>query len=99
MGEASFNRKLQANRQGRIKTLFTALSCVIENLPLIPHWTAQTAFFFLQLAEWISFSSTRQLDEAFQLPDAGGVAHFPQGFRLDLADALAGDLELAADFL
>ncbi len=44
-------------------------------------------------------SRPRQFDEAFQLPDAGGVAHFPQSLGLDLADALAGDLELAADFL
>jgi hypothetical protein len=27
------------------------------------------------------------------------VAHFAQGFGLDLADAFAGDLELVADFL
>jgi hypothetical protein len=40
----------------------------------------------------------RQLDEAFELPDAGGVAHFAQRLGLDLADALAGDLELAARF-
>ena len=39
----------------------------------------------------------RQLDEAFELPDAGGVAHFPEGLGLDLADALAGDLELAGE--
>ena len=44
-------------------------------------------------------SRSRQFDEAFELPDAGGVAHFPQCLGLDLADALAGDLELAADFL
>ena len=43
-------------------------------------------------------SRSRQLDEAFQLPDAGGVAHFPEGLGFDLADPLAGDLELAADF-
>ena len=41
----------------------------------------------------------RQLDEAFQLPDPRRVAHFPQGFCFDLADPLAGDLELTADFL
>ena len=35
-------------------------------------------------------SSPRQLDEAFELPDAGGVAHFAEGFGFDLADALAG---------
>ena len=42
-------------------------------------------------------SRPRQLDEAFELPDAGGVAHFPEGLGLDLADALAGDLELAGE--
>gem|GEM_PF-6224538 len=40
-----------------------------------------------------------ELDEAFEFADAGWVAHFPQGFGFDLADALAGDLELATDFL
>jgi hypothetical protein len=35
----------------------------------------------------------------FLPPDPGGVAHLPQGLGLDLADAFAGDLELAADFL
>ncbi len=44
------------------------------------------------------FSSPRQLDEAFEFADAGGVTHFAEGFGFDLADALAGDLELAADF-
>jgi hypothetical protein len=44
-------------------------------------------------------SGSRQFDEAFQLPNAGGVAHFPEGLGFDLADPLAGDLELAADFL
>ena len=39
-----------------------------------------------------------KLDEAFQFADAGGVAHFPQGFGLDLADPFAGDLELTSDF-
>ena len=33
------------------------------------------------------------------MADTGGVAHFAEGFGLDLADALAGDAELAADFL
>jgi hypothetical protein len=41
-------------------------------------------------------SSPRQLDEAFEYADAGGVAHFAEGLGFDLADALAGDLELAA---
>ncbi|MCP5544886.1 MAG: hypothetical protein H7A49_13380 [Akkermansiaceae bacterium] len=35
-------------------------------------------------------SSPRQLDEAFELPDADGVAHFAEGLGFDLADALAG---------
>ena len=43
-------------------------------------------------------SRPRQLDEAFEFPDAGGVAHFAEGFGFDLADAFAGDLELATDF-
>src|SRR5688572_18181061 len=37
-------------------------------------------------------------EEALQLADAGGVAHFAEGLGFDLADALAGDLELFADF-
>jgi hypothetical protein len=36
---------------------------------------------------------------SFELPDARGVAHFAQRLRLDLADALARDLELLAHFL
>src|SRR5829696_4808616 len=39
-----------------------------------------------------------RLEEAFQLPDAGGVPHLAQSLRFDLPNALAGDLELAADF-
>jgi hypothetical protein len=38
-------------------------------------------------------SSPRQFDEAFELPDAGGVPHFAEGFGFDLADAFADDLE------
>ena len=41
----------------------------------------------------------RELDEAFELPDAGGVPHFAEGLGLNLADPLAGDLELATHFL
>ncbi len=33
------------------------------------------------------------------MADAGGVAHFAEGFGFDLTDALAGDFELASDFL
>jgi hypothetical protein len=35
--------------------------------------------------------------EAVKLTDTGGVTHFAQCFSLNLADALAGDLKLAAD--
>lgn len=44
-------------------------------------------------------SSSRQLDETFQFTDPRRVTHFPEGLGLDLADPLAGHLELAADFL
>src|SRR5580698_10181850 len=40
-----------------------------------------------------------EFQEALKLADAGGVAHFPQGLGFDLANALAGDIELFADFL
>ena len=39
-----------------------------------------------------------RLQEAFDLPLAGRVAHFAQRFGFDLADALARDAELAANF-
>ena len=44
-------------------------------------------------------SGSGKFDETFQFADAGRVAHLAECFGLDLADALAGDLELAADFL
>ena len=34
-----------------------------------------------------------------QLTDTGGVSHFAQGLGFDLADALAGHLELPTDLL
>src|SRR5882762_7251886 len=37
-------------------------------------------------------------EEAVQMADAGRVAHLTERLRLDLADALAGDAELAAHF-
>jgi hypothetical protein len=40
-----------------------------------------------------------EFEEALELADAGGMAHFAEGLGFDLADALAGDVELAADFL
>jgi hypothetical protein len=40
-----------------------------------------------------------RVEESFELADAGRVTHFPKGFGFDLANTLAGDLELAADFL
>jgi hypothetical protein len=47
---------------------------------------------------WVgAWSRPRQLDEALELSDGGGVAHLAECLRPDLADALAGDLELAAD--
>ena len=39
------------------------------------------------------------VEEALELAEARGVAHFPQGLGLDLANTFAGDLELFADFL
>src|SRR5690348_6624539 len=44
----------------------------------------------------LSRDSARQ--EAFELSGADGVLEFADGFGFDLADALAGDLEDAADF-
>jgi hypothetical protein len=38
----------------------------------------------------VNHSRPWQLDEAFEFADAGGVAHFAEGFGFDLADALAG---------
>ena len=38
------------------------------------------------------------VDEALELAQAGGVAHFAEGLGLDLADAFAGDLEHLANF-
>jgi hypothetical protein len=40
-----------------------------------------------------------RLEEAFELADAGRVAHFTERLRLDLPDAFASDLELPAYFL
>src|SRR5689334_6464665 len=37
-------------------------------------------------------------EEAFQLPDSRGMAHLPEGFGLDLSDALSRDTELASYF-
>ncbi len=39
------------------------------------------------------------IGERFQLPAAARVLELPEGLGLDLADALAGDLELLADFI
>ena len=47
----------------------------------------------------ISVDRLVDLEKALELADAGGVAHFAEGLGFDLADALAGDLELLADFL
>lgn len=38
------------------------------------------------------------LEEAFDLALTRRVAHFAERFRFDLADAFAGDAELASDF-
>src|SRR5690606_27413781 len=40
-----------------------------------------------------------RVDESLELSDPRGMAHFPQRLGLDLADALAGHLELLAHFL
>src|SRR5438270_3205712 len=42
--------------------------------------------------------SLGRFQETLQLPDPGRVTHFPQGFRLDLSDALSRDAELASYF-
>ena len=43
-------------------------------------------------------SPVLRFEEAFELPDAGRMAHLAQRFGFDLADAFAGDLKLAAHF-
>ena len=45
------------------------------------------------------FGHNGRFKEAFEFDAAGRVAEFAEGFGLDLADALAGDLVLVADFL
>src|ERR1019366_8357567 len=45
------------------------------------------------------FGDKSRFEEAFEFVPAGRVAEFAEGFGLDLADALAGDLVLVADFL
>src|ERR1019366_3945552 len=45
------------------------------------------------------FGHLGRFEEAFEFVSAGRVAEFAEGFGLDLADALAGDLVLVADFL
>src|SRR5205085_11457774 len=44
-------------------------------------------------------SNSWRLKETFELPNPGRMAHFAQGLRFDLANALASDLELTAHFL
>ena len=44
-------------------------------------------------------SSPRQLDEAFQLPDAGGAAHVAEGFGFDLPDALSCSIGSLVDLV
>jgi hypothetical protein len=36
-------------------------------------------------------------EESLQFLQAGGVAHFPQGFGFDLPNSFAGDVELATE--
>ena len=52
----------------------------------------------LRLNSLLRTGNLFQVEEASQLFRAGGVAQFPQGFGLDLADALTGHVELLADF-
>ncbi len=53
---------------------------------------------FIQLAGGFQIAEL-SLEKSFQLADAGGMAHFAQGFRLNLADALPGHFKLFAYLL
>ena len=44
------------------------------------------------------YSQAGSFKEAFELPDTSWMPHLTQGLRFDLADALAGNLELPAYF-
>ena len=55
-------------------------------------------FHFLEVVESGARRVALRLKEAVKLSDAGGVAHFAQGFGFNLADTFAGDIKLFSDF-
>ena len=63
------------------------------------HWHGQVLVLLHSTDEGEAGRAASEVDEALQLLGAAGVAQLAQGLGLDLADALAGDVEVLAHLL